>query len=295
MKNIPIEMKNGHALLGTFSVSGSPTLVEMVGYAGFDFVIIDCEHAATSPLGSELEGLVRAAYAADIAPIVRVTKNDPSQILKALNFGAQAVIVPHVNTAAEARLAVQAGKYAPLGRRSCAPPVRGARHGFVPWSEYYRRQLEDTLIIPLLEEEEAIRNAAEIADVEGIGALFFGPFDLAVARGRPDDVTDPGAVQAEREHVYGIARSRGLPIADLAWSADAAVPMLQLGAQLVAMGTDLTMFGGACRQTIADLTRARSSAGNLHEAPHSGPNLTRGALGTAPAHAVEELRRRRHG
>jgi 4-hydroxy-2-oxoheptanedioate aldolase len=247
MKHVPTALKNREVLIGPFSVSGSPTLVETIGYAGFDFVIIDCEHAATSPFGSELEGLVRAACAADVAPIVRVTKNDPGQILKAFNFGAQVVIVPHVNTVADAQATVRAGKYAPVGRRSCAPPVRAAKHGFIDWHEFYRKQLEETLIFPLIEEEEAIRNVSEIANVKGIGGIFFGPFDLSVSRGFPEGAFDLLTNQKERELVYSTAKSKGLPIADLAWDIDSATHMIKMGAQLIALGTDVTMFANSCR------------------------------------------------
>ena len=262
MKHVPTALKNGEVLIGPFSVSGSPTLVETIGYAGFDFVIIDCEHAATSPLGSELEGLVRAACAADIAPIVRVTKNDPGQILKAFNFGAQIVIVPHVNTVEEARATVRAGKYAPFGRRSSAPPVRAAKHGFIEWHEFYRKQLEDTLIFPLIEEEEGIRNVTDIASVEGIGGIFFGPFDLAVSRGFPEGAFDLPTNQKEREFVYATAKSKGLPVADLAWDIESATHMINMGAQLIALGTDLTMFANSCRslKESADTVRKSISA-----------------------------------
>lgn len=247
MKHVPTALKNGEVLIGPFSVSGSPTLVETIGYAGFDFVIIDCEHAATSPFGAELEGLVRAACAADVAPIVRVTKNDPGQILKAFNFGAQVVIVPHVNTVADAEAAVRAGKYAPVGRRSCAPPVRAAKHGFIDWHEFYRKQLEETLIFPLIEEEEGFRNISEIANVKGIGGIFFGPFDLSVSRGFPEGAFDLATNQKEREFVYSTAKSKGLPIADLAWDIDSATHMIKMGAQFISLGTDLTMFANSCR------------------------------------------------
>lgn len=246
MKQIKKALDSGEVLIGPFSVSGSVSLVEMIGYAGFDFVIIDCEHSATSPLGFEIEGLLRAAYAADIAPIVRVTNNDRGQILKALNMGAQVVIVPHVNSAAEAVHIVESGKYAPIGRRSCAPPVRAAKHGFIPWSEFYQKQLEETLLIPLIEEVKGVENIKEIANVKGLGGIFFGPFDLAVSQGNPDDVYDP-STHTQREYVYSVAKSHGLPIADLAWDLKSASKMIEMGAQLIALGTDLTMFSDSLR------------------------------------------------
>jgi 2-keto-3-deoxy-L-rhamnonate aldolase RhmA len=106
MLDIKRALQNGEVLTGPFSLSGSPTLVETIGYAVFDSVIIDCQHGTISPFGSELEQQIRAAYAADIAPVVRTADNDRGQILKAMDFGAKGVIVPQVNTAEEARQAV---------------------------------------------------------------------------------------------------------------------------------------------------------------------------------------------
>lgn len=263
MKHIGQATAAGEVLVGPFSVSGSPTMVETIGYAGFDFVIIDCEHGATNPLGSELEGLVRAAYAAGIAPIVRVTTNDRGQILKALNFGAQAVIVPHVNTADEARHIVAAGKYAPVGRRSGAPPVRAARHGFTPWGDFYRQQLAEPLLIPLIEEAKGVENIDEIVAVEGLGGIFFGPFDLAISSGKPDGAFD-FATHTERERVYAAAKSRGLVIADLAWDLESARSSAALGAQLIALGTDVTMFANACTQLRHGITEMQAQPVSDH-------------------------------
>ena len=247
MERLVERLKAGESLVGPFSVSGSPTLIEVIGYAGFDFVIIDCEHAATGATGTELEEMVRAAYAADIIPIVRVTRNDPTQILKALNFGAQAVVTPHCNSRAEAEAAVRSGKYAPVGRRSSAPPVRAAKHGFIPWVEFYQQQLDETLIIPLIEEPEGLAAVDDIASVEGLGGLFFGPFDLAVSRGSPEGVYDLETHKEERARVYDCAKQRGLPIADLAWDIESASAMIAMGCQMVALGTDITMFANSCR------------------------------------------------
>lgn len=247
MQRLVERLKSGDTLVGPFAVSGSATLIEVIGYAGFDFVIIDCEHAGIGAAGTEVEEMVRAACASDIIPIVRTTRNDPTQILKALNAGAQAVVTPHCNSRAEAEAAVKAGKYAPIGQRSSSPTVRAAKHSFIPWYEYYKQQLEETLIIPLIEEEEGLAAVEDIAKVKGLGGLFFGPFDLAVSRGAPEGVYDIATHQIERTRVYDCAKEHGLPIADLAWDLDSATTMITMGCQLLAMGTDITMFANSCR------------------------------------------------
>ena len=148
MKNLRAMMKDGKACIGIFAVTASPAMVEAIGYSGLDFVIIDCEHAALSSWGTDLEECVRAAYAADITPLVRVTENDKGMILKALNFGAKGVIAPHVNTREDAEKLVRSARFAPEGRRSAAPPVRAAKYGFTPFPEFRKQQNEENLVIP---------------------------------------------------------------------------------------------------------------------------------------------------
>jgi 4-hydroxy-2-oxoheptanedioate aldolase len=88
-------MEQAEIVFGHFSVTACPALVEVIGYSGADFVGVDCEHAALSPYGTELESCVRAAYASDVTPLVRITSMAKRQVLKAVNFGAKGVLVSH--------------------------------------------------------------------------------------------------------------------------------------------------------------------------------------------------------
>jgi 4-hydroxy-2-oxoheptanedioate aldolase len=262
MINIKQALADGEVLVGPFAVSGSPGVVETIGYAGFDFAIIDSEHAPVSPYGTELENLVRTAWSADLAPIIRTTWNDRGQILKAMDMGASAVIVPHINTAAEAADAVSAAFYAPKGRRSAAPPTLGSHRGFVDWATYYEHCLENTLVFPLIEEYEGVENVEEIAAVPNLGGIFFGPFDLAVSMGKPASAFEPD-VPEERDRVYAAAKANGLPIADLAWNVPSALEKIKLGAQLIALGTDVTLLANALRELLKDVNEVKKIAAGL--------------------------------
>lgn len=250
MLNLKDALDRGDALIGTFSTSGSPVMVETLGYAGFDFVVIDCEHSAVSPYGPELEGLIRAAWAAGICAVVRTTWNNPGQILKAVDMGASAVVVPHVNTAEEAAAAVAAAYHHPKGRRSATPAVLGSRRGFVDWPAHYRRAQRDTVVIALIEEPEGVENVEAIAAVPNLGGIFFGPFDLAVRKGLAAEAYECD-VSAERTRVYAAARANGLPMLDLAWSPHAALELLRAGASAVTVGVDVSLFAETCR-ALAD-------------------------------------------
>ena len=259
MLNLKEALDRGDALIGTFSTSGSPVMVETIGYAGLDFVVLDCEHAAVSPYGGELAELIRAAWSAGLPPIVRVTWNDPGQILKVLDMGASAVIVPHVNSAEEAAAAVAAAHHHPIGRRSATPAVMGSKQGLTDWPTHYRRSQQQTLVIPLIEEHEGVENIEEIAAVPNLGGIFFGPFDLAVSKGAAGAAREAD-VSAERKRVYAAARARGLPIFDLAWTPEAALALIRQGAQVVAVNVDVSIFAASCRELAAECASAKRRA-----------------------------------
>jgi 4-hydroxy-2-oxoheptanedioate aldolase len=266
MLNLKEALARGDKLIGTFSTSGSQVMVETIGYAGLDFVVIDCEHAAVSPYGSQLENLIRASWSADICPIVRVTWNDPGQILKAVDMGASAVVVPHVNAAEEAAAAVSAAHHHPKGRRSATPAVLGSRRGLVDWPSYYERSQRETLVIPIIEEYAGVEHIEEIAAVPDLGGIFFGPFDLSVSMGAPDTAHEAD-VGTERARVYAAAAENGLPVFDLAWSPEAALELMRQGAQAVAVGVDVSIFAESCKRLAEGSARAKRRAARAARAP----------------------------
>lgn len=242
MKDLRAMMKSGKACVGIFAVTASPAMVEAIGYSGLDFVIIDCEHAALSPYGTELEECVRAAYAADITPIVRVTENEKGMILKALNFGAKGVIVPHVNTKEDAEKLVRAARYAPEGRRSSAPPVRAAKYGFTPFPEFAKQQNKENLVIPLIEEKEAAQERlSEIIGVKGLDVIFYGPFDLSVTLGL-EGVCDHPTIWKGLDETVRLSKAKGLPVANLCWDIASAAESIKRGALMIAMSVDMVIF-----------------------------------------------------
>ena len=182
-------LQEGKAAYGTFALLGEAALVEMIGYAGLDFVIIDTEHSGNTM--EQVGNMVRAAEVSGTTPIVRVTENSPELILRALDAGAGGVLVPQVNTAAEAAAAVRAAKYAPQGERGVAGIVRAARYGFIGLSEYLESANRENLVIPQVEHVEAVKNLDEILAVPGIDGIFVGPTDLSQSMGITGKFDDP--------------------------------------------------------------------------------------------------------
>jgi 4-hydroxy-2-oxoheptanedioate aldolase len=247
MKDFKQTIKNGEVAFGIWVVSSSPHIVEMVGYAGFDFVMIDTEHAGLSPYGLEFENCIRAAYAADITPLARPTWNDPGQIKKILNTGAKGIMPPHINTKEDAELLVRSAKFAPAGRRSCAPVVRAAKHGFTNWQEFWRKSNEEILVMPIIEEKEAIDNLEEIISVEGIDGVNFGPFDYSMSVGLDGKCEDP-LIWKTLEKIVRICRPKGMTVGNLAWNMESAKKSIDLGAQYICYSTDVTIVRDTLRQ-----------------------------------------------
>jgi 4-hydroxy-2-oxoheptanedioate aldolase len=165
--------------------------VELLGHFGFDGVFLDCEHGSSG--WEEVENMVRAAELAGYSSVIRVERNDPATITRALDRGASGVQVPHVNTAAEAVAAVQHVKFAPLGHRGWS----GGRSAFgVEIAEYAQHANAETLLAIMLEEVEALENLNEILRVDDIDVFFVAPGDLAQSMGHPGQMSHPAVTAA---------------------------------------------------------------------------------------------------
>jgi 2-keto-3-deoxy-L-rhamnonate aldolase RhmA len=167
------------ALIGTWVKMPTTVSVDLLALAGFDFVVIDMEHA---PLGPEtVHELIGAARGRRMHALVRVPDRVPSTISRVLDSGAAGVLVPHVDTTADAEVVIGAARFPPHGSRGFGPTVRAGDWGADVGG--YRASGEDAFVVPQLESREAIEAAAAIAALDGLGALFVGPVDLAVATG----------------------------------------------------------------------------------------------------------------
>ena len=204
----------------------SAGLVELLGRMGFDAIFIDCEHG---PAGwDEVENMVRAAELTDVTPIVRVQSNDPSTVTRALDRGAGGVQVPHINTRAQAEAAVRAAKFAPLGHRGYA----GGRAAFGVQGNFTSHANDETMVIVMLEEVEALKNLDDILQVEQVDAFFIAPGDLAQSMGHPGQMDHPD-VQAAIQDAVRRVRAAGRAPGVLTTSGASARRYLALGALFI--------------------------------------------------------------
>ncbi len=242
--------QTGEVLYGTFMLANSPLVVEMIGYAGFDFVIIDCEHSGTSPFG-DVEVMVRAADSVRLPAMVRIKQNNAAQIAAALDAGAQGVVIPHMRSAEEMKQALYAATWPPKGGRGVAPVVRAAKYGLGDWNTFMQAGTE-MMIVPLIEDPEGVEHVDEIVHVDGISLLMFGAFDLAVAMGL-DPMQGGDEIKAARTKVYQAAKQAGVQILDYAWDASAAHMQVEMGANGIALANDVSLLAHALRDLRASV------------------------------------------
>lgn len=201
-------IESGRTPLGAWITSTDPSTSMILGSVGYDFLAIDDEHGVLGP--RDILNHVRSAWANGIPAIQRVGANDPRTIQRALDTGADGVIVPKVNTADEARRAVQCSRYQPSGRGQCQV-VPATTWSQDDWSEYVDNANREITVIPLIETAAGVENFAEIADLDGIDFAFFGYADLALDVGL-NMYTELEKLAPYWEHVTSVAAAKGIKL-----------------------------------------------------------------------------------
>jgi 4-hydroxy-2-oxoheptanedioate aldolase len=237
MKNIKKAIQKNELVIGTISISSHPTIIEMLGFAGFDFVVIDTEHGAAAPSSLELENLIRAAYAADITPFVRVNEIQQGMIEKALDYGAKGIVIPHVETVKEAELCVKSAFFPMKGERGAARPVRASRHGWDSLEKFLKSSNDETVIIPLIETERGIRNFKQLIEVREIDAFCYGYFEMSLTMGYSGK-TNKEMIKVENLF-YDICKKNNKPIADYRISIAEAERVIKKGCKIMLYSADL--------------------------------------------------------
>lgn len=172
--------RTGRPALGAWLSIASTVTAETVARQGFDYVCIDLQHGLVDL--PAVRAMVQAIELGGGAPIVRVPWNEPGVIGKVLDYGAQGVIVPMVNTAEQAAACVAAARYAPVGGRSWGPALVAPRKG-TDLAEYRRWADANTAVIPMIETPQALANLDAILDTPGVDAVYVGPSDLSIGLG----------------------------------------------------------------------------------------------------------------
>ena len=228
--------------LGTWLMSGAPATAEALGFAGFDWLVLDMEHV---PIGvPEAAAILRTIAGTRAAPVVRLPSNDAVTVKRMMDAGAWTLMFPFVETPDEARRAVASTRYprpgaAIAGTRGFAAMHRASRFGTMP--DYVRRADDLPFVIVQLETPEAVVRLEEIAAVPGIDALFLGPGDLSVAMGQAGNVAAP-EVQAAIVDVARRCRAIGMPCGIVGPTPEMVGGFVRAGYGFVAVASDMGMM-----------------------------------------------------
>lgn len=185
---------------------------EMAGFAGFDAVLLDCQHTAASQI--EVEHFIRACECGGAVPFVRTRELNKELVLRYLDAGAMGILFPDIKTAEDARRAVEAVKFPPMGKRgiSC---TRSFNYGYgMSYTEYLEMSNRETTVMLMIETPEAVENIEAILDVEGVDELELGTTDLSLRLGHPGNRTHPD-VEAAVASVMEAARKRKIPVGSI--------------------------------------------------------------------------------
>jgi 2-keto-3-deoxy-L-rhamnonate aldolase RhmA len=235
---------------GTWFMCGAPQPAEAIGHCGYDFLVVDMEHVPVDV--PQLADILRAVATTPSHAAVRIAWNDKVMIKRVLDSGAETIIVPFVQNAEEARQAVAAAKYPPLGVRGVAAVQRASRFGAA--KDYLQRANDETCVIAQLETLEAVGNLGEIAAVDGLDGIFVGPNDLAASMGRIGGVGDE-EVQRVLKQAAETAAEAGIAAGALAPSVEMAHRFIGYGYSYVAIASDLAMMMSAARGWLADFRK----------------------------------------
>ncbi|WP_136443275.1 HpcH/HpaI aldolase family protein [Pacificoceanicola onchidii] len=207
---------------------------EMMAGLGFDWMMFDTEHSPMDPVS--LVPLLQAVAPYPVSPIVRPTCLNVAEIKKLLDIGAQTILVPYVQSAEEAALAVSAVTYPPEGIRGVAGLTRATRFGSIPG--YHKAARDEICLLVQVETRSALEQLEDIAAVPGLDGIFIGPADLAASMGYPGEPNHPEVTQAVLDGIKRI-RAAGLPPGILTLSADVRDQAIEAGAVFVANDFDL--------------------------------------------------------
>jgi 4-hydroxy-2-oxoheptanedioate aldolase len=244
-------LRAGETVYAAWCSLASPIVAETVARDGFSAVVLDMQHGLWDT-ASIIAGIGALDHAGS-APVVRVPLNDFAFVSRALDFGAEAIIAPMINSPADARQIAAVAKYPPLGERSWGPQRAMTLQGKTATVDYLREANDGTLTLAMIETPMALAQVESIAETPGIDALFIGPYDLStmLSGGKAQDVTAP-EVERAIDQICAAAKKAGKIPGIYCNGAERALAMTKRGFRFVTVGGDL----GYLRDGIAAQVKA---------------------------------------
>ncbi len=233
-------LTEGRTQIGLWSVLANPAATELLGAAGFDWLLIDMEHAPNEL--PDVQAQLQALRGTDASPVVRPPWNDMVWVKRVLDLGAQTLLIPFVQTAEEAAQAVAHMRYPPAGRRGVAGGTRAAQWGRI--RDYYMRAEEELCLLLQVESRQGLENLEAIAATPGVDGVFIGPADLSADLGHLGNTQHP-EVQAAIEKAVRRIRAAGKAAGILARDEAGGRRWIEAGCNFVAVGVDAVLLAQA--------------------------------------------------
>lgn len=240
------DMLERKKLIGCWAALGNPISTEILGLAGFDWLLLDGEHAINDVMTFVPQ--LMALKDSISAPVVRPASNDQVLIKRLLDIGFYNFLIPYIETVEQAKQAVSYTRYPPEGLRGVSVAHRSNAFGTIP--DYFTKINQNICVMVQIETQQAVDNVEAITAVEGVDGIFVGPSDLSASLGHFGNPKHPD-VQAKIKHVFEVAKTQGKACGILAPIEADAHHYIAMGATFVAVGSDLSLLRNST-QTLAD-------------------------------------------
>jgi len=258
LKTLKQKLKNRELTIGSWITLGNTGVAEILSNAGFDWLVIDLEHTTISI--DQAGDLIRIIDLSGVPSLVRLTSNDENQIKRVLDAGAQGILVPMINSAKEAKLAVAATRYPPLGNRGVGL-ARAQKYG-ASFNEHLAWQSDvnsGPIVIVQIENIEAVKNLKEILTEEGVDAFIIGPYDLSCSMGIPGEFENPKFIQTIDKIILianEVGVTSGLHVVEP--NTIELNNAIAVGHKFIAYSVDIRMLDVAARNGIKEFRKVKS-------------------------------------
>lgn len=245
--SLKTKLRNNELTIGSWITLGDPSVAELMAQAGFEWLTVDMEHSViTLDIAQQL---IQVIGSYGLAPLVRVGENNPNIIKRVMDAGAYGVIVPMVNTREDAKAAVNAVKYPPIGTRGVGL-ARAQGYGF-DFDEYAATINEESVVIAQIEHIDAVENLEAILSVDGIDGCIIGPYDLSGSLGMPGNFDHP-EVEAALKIVEEICSAKKVALGMHVIQPDyrLVVEQVSKGYTFLAFSLDILFLGTICREQL---------------------------------------------
>lgn len=258
MVSLKSKLQSNQLTLGSWVTIANPAIVEIMGTAGFEWLVVDMEHSSIDLTQAQM--LITTIQANNMKALVRVSNNEEVVIKRVLDMGADGIIVPMVNNALEAERAVDYAYYPPFGKRGVGlSRAQQYGHGFDSYKSWLETEL---VIIAQIEHKDAVKNIDKIISTEGIDGIIIGPYDLSGSMGFPghyqrNDVR--GAIQTILNECEAQKKPSGFHVIES--NPSVLLEKIQLGCRFLAFSIDFLFLGDLARNSMAEIKKMISEKG----------------------------------